>query len=323
MCAGSIPSPAVVSEGCHPSHGVRPVPTSPQAGAHGAFRGSSQSRLVRCAGILGVFFGRLWFLLDHKHRKIAEHNIVLALGVNGQEARRIARENFQHLARVFCEFPLITRISAENVHRFVEPHGTDHICRSLDKGRGVLILTSHFGNWEWMAYCAPFILPTRLNIVARPVHPEVFNRWVTRRRERSGNRVIAKSHALIHALKALKRNEIVGFLMDHNAGKKTGIWAPFFGGYVLTHKTLAHIALKTGAPVHPVFNHRLPDGRYRIDVGAEIPFPKAGTVEERVQSLTNLFNAIIEARIRRHPEQWYWIHRRFRRFRREMPTATP
>ncbi len=138
-------------------------------------------------------------------------------------------------------------------------------------------------------------------------------------RERSGNRVIAKEHALIHALKALKRNEIVGFLLDHNAGKKTGLWAPFFGGYVLTHKTLAHIALRTGAPVHPVFNRRLPDGRYRIDVGPEIPPPCSGSSEERAYAMTVVFNRIIEDQIRQAPEQWYWIHRRFRRFRYQKP----
>lgn len=273
----------------------------------------------RAARFAGAVFGALWYAVDRRHRKTAEENIRLALGVNGKAARQIARANFRHLARVFAEFFTLARINAQNIDRFIEPHGVDHIRRSLEKKRGVLILTSHFGNWEWMAYAAPFFLPTRLHIVARPIRPEALNRWVTAMRERSGNRVITKQHALIHALKALKRNEIVGFLMDHNAGKKTGVWAPFFGGYVLTHKTLAHIALKTGAPVHPVFNRRIPDGRYRIDVGPEIPPPLSGSAEERADAMTAAFNQIIENEIRQTPEQWYWIHRRFRRFRYEKP----
>jgi KDO2-lipid IV(A) lauroyltransferase len=271
------------------------------------------------AALMGAVLGTLWYALDPRHRKTAQENIRLALGVNGSAARRIVRANFRHLARVFAEFPGMVRMGARNIGRFVEVHGVEHVHNSLKKGRGVLILTSHFGNWEWMAYGAPFFLPARLNIVARPLRPHVLNRWVTALRERSGNRVIAKDHALIHALKALKRNEIVAFLMDHNAGKKTGVWAPFFGGYVLTHKTLAHIAMKTGAPVHPVFNRRLPDGRYRIDVEPEIPPPPLGSREERAEAMTAAFNAAIEARIRHTPEQWYWIHRRFRRFRLEKP----
>lgn len=275
--------------------------------------------LGRAGSLIGTAFGTLWYAIDRQHRKTAEENIRLALGVNGTAARRIVRANFRHLATVFAEFPCVVRMNARNIHRYVEPHGMEHVRRSLEKGRGVLILTSHFGNWEWMAYGAPFFLPARLNIVARPIRPPSVNRWITAMRERSGNRVIAKEHALIHALKALKRNEIVGFLLDHNAGKKTGVWAPFFGGYVLTHKTLAHIALRTGAPVHPVFNRRLPDGRYRIDVGPEIPPPASGSPEERAYAMTAAFNRMIEEQIRTAPEQWYWIHRRFRRFRREQP----
>lgn len=277
------------------------------------------SPVSRAGSLAGAFFGTLWYALDRRHRKTAEENIRLALGVNGTAARRIVRNNFRHLATVFAEFPCVVRMNGRNIHRFVEPHGIDHIRRSLEKRRGALILTSHFGNWEWMAYGAPFFLPARLNIVARPIRPQALNRWVTAMRERSGNRVIVKEHALIHALKALKRNEIVGFLLDHNAGKKTGLWAPFFGGYVLTHKTLAHIALRTGAPVHPVFNRRLPDGRYRIDVAPEITPPASGSPEERAYAMTVMFNQIIEDQIRQAPEQWYWIHRRFRRFRWRKP----
>ncbi len=263
--------------------------------------------------------GAAWHALDLEHRRTAEANIRLALGMNEAEARRLALENFRHLARVFAEFPLMGRMTRENHRRFVEPSGEEHLLKSLERGRGVLILTGHFGNWEWMAYSAPFFLPARLNIVARPVRPEALNRWVTRLRERSGNRVIAKEYALLHTLKALKRNEMVGFLLDQNAGKKTGVWAPFFGGCVLTHKTLAHIALRTGAPVHPVFNHRLPDGRYQIEMGREIPAPSHGTLEEKTAAMTAAFNRIIEEQIRRFPDQWYWVHRRFRRFRPQPP----
>lgn len=259
--------------------------------------------------------GTAWYVLDTDHRRTAEANIQLALGGSDEEARRIARENFRHLTQVFTEFPRMVRISRENFRRYVEAQGVEHLVRSLERGRGVLILTGHLGNWEWMAYAAPYFLPARLHMVARPLRPTFLNRWVTRLRERSGNRVIAKQHALLHALKALKKNEMVGFLLDQNAGKKTGIWAPFFGVDVLTHKTLAHIALRTGAPVHPVFNHRMADGRYHIDIGPEIPPPRNGSLDEKVAAMTAAFNHILEDQIRKFPDQWYWVHRRFRRFR--------
>lgn len=265
--------------------------------------------------------GTAWYVLDANHRRTAEANLRLALEVNGKEVRRLVRENFRHLTQVFTEFPCMAGISRENFQRYVEAQGAEHLVRSLERGRGVLILTGHLGNWEWMAYAAPYFLPAQLHMVARPLRPPLLNRWVTGLRERSGNRVIAKQHALLHALKALKKNEMVGFLLDQNAGKKTGIWAPFFGVDVLTHKTLAHIALRTGAPVHPVFNHRMADGRYRIHIGPEIPQPSTGSLEEKVAAMTATFNRILEDQIRKFPDQWYWVHRRFRRFRARTVSA--
>ncbi len=272
-------------------------------------------RTLPAASVLGT----LWYLLDAKHRRTAVDNIQLALQLPRREARRLARRNFIHLTRVFLEFLWMPRMSRATYRDFVDPKGTDHLLKSFRKGRGILLLTGHFGNWEWMAYSAPFFLPSRLNMVARPIRPEALDRWVTARREGSGNHVISKRNALLHTMKALKRNEMVGFLLDHNASKKTGLWTPFFGGYVLTHKTLAHLACKTGAPVHPVFNWRMEDGRYRIEIGPEIPVPETGDLQDRISELTARFNRIIETQIRRFPEQWYWIHRRFRRFRTTSP----
>ncbi len=259
--------------------------------------------------------GALWYALDRRHRRTACHNVQVALGADADRARDLARANFQHLALVFAEFPFLKIITRENVVHFAECRGLEHIRHSLDRGKGVLILTGHFGNWEWAAYCAGYFLPKRFHVVARHVRPPALNRFINRIREGSGNRVISKKNALRPVLRALRRNEIVAFLLDQNASRANGIFAPFFGGEVLTHRVLALLAVKTGAPVHPAFNWRETSGRYRIEFGPAIAIPEEGSLDERIRKATGRFNRHIESQILRFPEQWFWIHRRFKRFR--------
>jgi KDO2-lipid IV(A) lauroyltransferase len=261
--------------------------------------------------------GALWYALDRRHRELAKSNIRLALGVSHSQADRVAMENFVHLSRVFLETPQVARIQPSNFGKFVSTEGIKHLESSLELGRGVLILTGHFGNWEWMAHCCPFIFSARLNIVARPLNPPWLDGAVRSLRERSGNRVINKKNAATPILKALSRNEIVGILLDQNAGSETGIYAPFFGGYVPTHRGMALMAVKSGAPVHPVFNWRDSSGKYHVEIQPALVLPADGPLPERLFKATALFNACLEKQIRRFPGQWYWIHRRFRHYIRE------
>lgn len=274
----------------------------------GMFQTLPPKGIARAASALGS----LWYALDRRHRELAQSNIRLALGVPEKEARRIARENIIHLTRVFLETARLPQINADNYRDFVEIEGIEHLRKSLKLGRGAFTLSGHFGNWEWMAYCQPFVLPVRFNIVARPLKPLELNEMVRRLRERSGNRIIDKKNAATPILRALKRNEMVGVLLDQNANNETGVYAPFFGGVVPTHRATALLAIKTGAPVHPVFNWRMESGKYRTEVHPAIELPTEGPLAERVYQATALFNRSLEQQIRRFPSQWYWIHRRFR-----------
>ncbi len=267
--------------------------------------------------------GLLWCALDRRRRHIAKSNIQLALGVSEREAERIARDNFLHLARVFTETTRMPQIHAGNYTRFVEPDGAGRLEESLRLGKGILLLTGHFGNWEWMAHTCPFFVSGRLNFVVRPVRPPWLNGVLTDLRTITGNGVIDKQDAAGPILKALAANEMVGILLDQNAGRQSGVYAPFFGGYVPTHRGMALMAIKSGAPVHPAFNWRTPSGRYRIEIQPALTLPDGGTLAERVFRMTALFNRCIEAQIRRFPDQWYWVHRRFRLYTREFQGIHP
>ena len=266
---------------------------------------------------LARLFGTAWYALDSRHRRTAVDNIRLALGYSKPAARKLARENFIHLAQVFWEAPTLRRIHRDNYRRFVTPIGTEHIEHSLTLGRGVLLLTGHFGNWEWMAHCASFFLPARLHVVVRPLDSSRLNDVVHQLRVQSGNGVINKKNALRPILKALRENAMVGILLDQNANRSRGVWAPFFGGCVPTSGGLAMVALKSGAPVHPVFSWRSPSGNYHIQISPALSLPEHGAVQERVRLATARFNRCLEQQIRFDPTQWYWVHRRFKHYRVE------
>lgn len=265
---------------------------------------------------LAYQFGTAWYALDRRHRRTAVHNIRLALGYSIPAAHALAKANFNHLAQVFCEAPAVRRIHLDNYRRFVTPIGAEHIETSLMRGRGVLLLTGHFGNWEWMAHCAPFFLSSRLHIVVRPLDSARLNDLVYRLRTRSGNAVITKKNALRSILKALHENAMVGVLLDQSVNRHTGIWAPFFGGSVPTSGGLALVAIRSGAPVHPVFSWRSPSGNYHIQIHPALSLPEQGSVQERIRHATALFNHCLEQQIRFAPSQWYWVHRRFKNYRR-------
>jgi KDO2-lipid IV(A) lauroyltransferase len=263
--------------------------------------------------------GSLWYALDRRHRKIAESNICLALGYSCEQSRVLAKANFIHLARVVLETAKLTQIHRGNYRDFVEEvRGTEYLEESLKLGKGIVFLTGHFGNWEWLAYCAAFLLPSRLNVVVRPLEPAWLNRVVYQHREKSGNRVIARKDATKLILRALARNEMVGVLFDHNAKRRMAIDAPFFGGYVPTNRGIALLAIKSGAPVHPAFAWREPSGKFRMEAHPPVPIPSEGSMDERVWNATALFNRCLEEQIRRDPAQWFWVYRRFKRYRKNL-----
>lgn len=260
----------------------------------------------RWAGILGT----LWFEL-HTHRRItALNNIMTALKCPESEARKMAHRNFVHLARVFLEFPFLTFIDEKNARHFVNYSGEENFLKAKSYGSGILILTGHFGNWELMAYATPLVAKIHLDIVARPLDNKLLNRFVTRIRTQTGNRIINKDLSFWKVREYLKSGRIVAILLDQKASHREGIYAPFFGRLVLTHKAMAMLACGTGCPVLPVYNYRESDGTYTVKILPPLLFEKPKGPE--IQRATAEFNKILEGIIRAHPEQWYWIHRRFR-----------
>jgi KDO2-lipid IV(A) lauroyltransferase len=261
---------------------------------------------------LAELLGGVWYRLDARHRAIALGNLERAWGdeLSKNEREIIARRNFAHLARVMLEVLYLRKMNSANVDRFATFVGVEHFFTALDRGRGLLVLTSHFGNWELMALA--FSLKYRpVHLVVRPLDNPFLDGLISGIRCRGGNRLIAKRGSVRTVLRLIKDGEAIALLIDQNVDWYEGVFVPFFKDFACTTKTLAVMALRTEAPVVPVYNVRQPDGRYKVVFEPEVSLVRTGNKTTDVEESTALFNRIIESYVRRDPEQWFWVHRRW------------
>jgi KDO2-lipid IV(A) lauroyltransferase len=252
-----------------------------------------------------------WVLLGR--RTVARQNLALALGRErtARELDCLCRQSFRQLGMTLAEACALLFTAPTSVLSRVQVEGMEHLTSAMAQGKGVLILTAHFGNWELLAASHSMTGFPR-SVVGRPLDHPFLDRLAVRLRVGSGAEFIDKRRALSEVLSALRRQRMVGIVLDQNASRREGVFVPFFGVPASTSKGLALLALRTGAPVVPVFIHREPGGRHRVIVDPAVPLSPTGDRDRDVVEATAAFTRIIEAKVRQHPEQWFWLHRRWK-----------
>ncbi|MHC5040227.1 MAG: lysophospholipid acyltransferase family protein [Planctomycetota bacterium] len=264
------------------------------------------------AATLGDLLALGWWLVDTHHRKLALFNLEIAFpSMHGKARRRIAFSCFRHLCKVLVETLRYGKLTAQNWHRYSVLRKSEHFEQALDKGLGVIAISGHLGNWEWLSVHAFKYGP--VNIVARAIHNPFMDQEIRSRREAAGiHQIYPTRDAPRKILKALRSGEPVCFLVDQSAKGGEGVSVPFFGRPAPTHTGPALIALRSKAPVFPVFTVREPDGRIHLHYGEELDLIRTGDLQRDVIENTALFTRTVETAIRRHPEQWFWVHDRWR-----------
>ncbi|MBI9084069.1 MAG: lysophospholipid acyltransferase family protein [Desulfobacterales bacterium] len=258
--------------------------------------------------------GRLWYGLDRYHRRIAEDNMQRAYAgeISAGAVARTVRANFVQTVRMALEIPSLLRLDRKNIDRYVTFTGEHHLRCAMARGRGILFLTGHLGNWEMMSLSVPLKFGLRINVLARPLDFRPLDRVLTEIRSRTGNRMVDKEDSAKEVQQRLNANQAVGILLDQNASFYEGVYVPFFSRLACTNRGLAVFALRYRADVIPVFNIREPDGRYRVIFEAPLTVIRTGNVRRDIVENTEVFNRVIEKFVRRAPEQWFWVHRRWR-----------
>jgi KDO2-lipid IV(A) lauroyltransferase len=265
---------------------------------------------------VGRIAARLAFSFLPSRRRILLHNLTAAFP-DEPPARiaSIARRSIERFASALVDFLETGRLSREELLSRVSVAGEEHLRAARSRGKGVFLLSAHFGSWEIGAIVAG-LLGEPIAPVARPLDNPLLEEELARLRRRFGNRPVSKRQAAKELLRAMSRNETVAILVDQNVLPREAVFVPFFGRPAATTPSLALFHLKTGAAVVPVFTWPEADGRYRLEFERPILAEEFGGVEvdrdERLRRATARYMAVTEAAIRRAPDAWLWIHNRWK-----------
>ena len=255
----------------------------------------------------------LVYLLAGRFRRVAHRNLRLALPeLSAGERRRIVRGVYLNLGRMLAEFARFPRYTRQNVAQVITYDGFENYEEAVRRGRGVIYLTGHLGAWELGAF-AHSVYGHPLHVLIRPLDNPKLNELVNRHRTLAGNRILEKRDFLRSILEALKKNEAVGILADQNASLQDGVFVEFFGVPACTASGLAKIAVRAEAAVVPAFAFwDAAQGRYRLRFDPPLELVRTTDPDQDVVANTQLLTSVLEQHIRRHPDQWLWIHRRWK-----------
>ncbi len=262
--------------------------------------------------LLGRGLGRLLYSLDKNHRKTALDNLDRAYGekLSPEEKERLAKKVFEHIALTFFEFMRMPWIRPSEVDKVYEVEGLENFERALAKKRGVIILTAHMGNWEYLGnYFGLTDHP--MDEVVRDPDKVLFEEFVKWARTRSGNTAVPKRKAMRRLLTTLSGNGIVGILLDQNVADYEGVFVEFFGHAACTNKGPALLASASKAAVVPTFIIRN-GAKHRLIFKEEMELRDTGDRERDTIENTAAWTRAIEEMIRSFPEQWFWVHRRWK-----------
>lgn len=265
------------------------------------------------ARFFGVCFARLTYKLRPSLRRIALFNLGIAFpGSTAAQREKIIRGMVRQIGWMIGEFSQFPKYTRENIERIVAIDGAQNFAAAQQRGKGVLFLTGHMSAWE-LAPFAHALYGHPLHFLVRPIRNRRVDALINGYRCRSGNQPIEKNRAARAMLKILAEGGTVGILSDHNTALEEGVFVDFFGVPASTTSGLARIALRTDAAVVPGFlcwDHAA--RKYRLQFGPAVELSRSGTEDEDVRANTQRFTRIIEEYVRAHPEQWVWLHKRWK-----------
>jgi Kdo2-lipid IVA lauroyltransferase/acyltransferase len=267
----------------------------------------------RMARAIGAAIGDLSYHVLGRLRGVGLRNLKLAFPELSDEKREvILRRDYRNLGWLLAEFCQMPRYTPQSASRFIRYEGLENYTQARDRGKGVLVLTGHLGAWELSSFYHS-LMGRPMGMVIRRLDNPLVDAFVNRIRCLHGNRVIHKDDFARGLIASMRAGETVGILMDTNMTPPQGVFVPFFGIPACTASGMARVAAKTGAAVVPGFLlWEESEGQYVLHFGKELEVVKTGDSDRDALANTAVFTAAIESYIRRYPDQWLWMHRRWK-----------
>ncbi len=282
------------------------------------------SRVVRASPrawtlALGRGLGRILGDLDRRHVAIAVDNLRRAFP-DWDEGRllRTVRGVYAHFGQVILDILWMEGRPRDEILGLVEVAGREHVDAAMADGRGAILVTGHIGNWELHGIAHGWTFGP-IGVVARPLDNPLLDQRLCAFRTAGGNTVINKFEALREVLRMLREGKGIAILIDQNVQEKDGIFVEFLGQPAATTTVVAALAMKTGCAIVPCHTEVQPDGRYRLVYDPPVRWSPSGDREADIRRLTQILTRHIEGWVLQVPEQWLWLHRRWKTQPQEQP----
>ena len=264
---------------------------------------------------LGQLLGSTVYHASPKRRKIARINLDIAFGdtKTPEEKNRIARQSMIHMITTALQCLWVTHNTEQRVYQLFpdEPKGTEHLNEALKRGKGVIYLMAHYGNWEVLGIYLGYKVSSQVSAIARKLDNPYLENFIIKLRTTSGGGVFHKEGSPLKVVRALKKNSCVAIILDQNGGIG-GLFVDFFGKKAATPRSLAMLSYSTGAAVIPLIPYPREDGTYQAVYLPELKLEKTDDKDADIFRWTEEYQKVLEKVIRERPEPWMWIHRRWK-----------
>lgn len=261
--------------------------------------------------VLGGWLGMLAYYFASEQRTLSYKHIHQSLDLsNEHQVKGIAKNCFVNLGKTVVEFMQFPRMDGEMIRKYIKFQGVEHVENAIAQGQGAILITGHFGNWELLAASISAVIAPVTPIV-REVRSPRLNKMVNSFRQRAGYSTIDRDTGIRQALRCIRQNGLLGIVADVDT-TVNGVFVDFFGQPAYTPYSPVAFALKTGAPIIPTFIVRQPDNTHLVIIEPPLKLESRDQKEQELIVNTQNFTKIIESYIRKYPEQWIWMHRRWK-----------
>jgi KDO2-lipid IV(A) lauroyltransferase len=264
---------------------------------------------------IGRVLGMLMYGIDVRHRRIVRRNLKFVYPEWPHErVKKVSQRVFQNLGITILEICQMTCFFRDDIINKVKIRGEEHLLNAMHNDKGAILISAHLGNWEiGLLY---LVLHSNLPIVSviKRLRNKLLNRWIHRLRTRFGNRIIDKDGALPEMVRVLRKGKILGIMIDQGIKSSLGVKITFFGKYIAATPAAALLAMRCKSPVIPIFCNRNDDGMLSINIEPPLILKKTDDLRTDLVTNTQIMTDAIEKAIRRYPEQWFWVHKRWRKY---------